>query len=124
MFERGIERLMTYFTGNLTREEDEVRAELARQDAKWGEQNHQDGTGGPAFTAWASAARRMCQRAAADDSVTWQLILDEEVAEAFAEDDPDKLLAELVQVEAVARQWRMTIRRRLAAQQSGEAATR
>ncbi|MFI7644154.1 hypothetical protein [Nonomuraea sp. NPDC049400] len=42
---------MSYFTANLTDEEQEVRDELARQNTKWGEQNHPDGTGGPAFNA-------------------------------------------------------------------------
>jgi hypothetical protein len=112
---------MTYFTANLTLEEDEVRAEMARQDAKWGQQNHADGTGpdvfwgvhpGPA-EAIAVIARGRC-KANGPGQDTWRDILFEEVAEAIAEDDPDALLAELLQVEAVARQWRMAIRRRLA----------
>ena len=36
---------------------------------------------------------------------TWLHILREEVFEAFAEDDPAKLRAELIQVAAVAVQW-------------------
>jgi hypothetical protein len=110
---------MGYFTGNLTREEDEVRAELARQDAKWGPQNHPDGTALTGDVLGAESAKRTCQFAASKNAVTWRDILWEEVAEAFAEDDPTMLLAELLQVEAVARQWRMAIRRRLA-DQSGE----
>jgi NTP pyrophosphatase (non-canonical NTP hydrolase) len=31
---------MSYFTANLTRVEEDIRDERARQDAKWGEQNH------------------------------------------------------------------------------------
>jgi hypothetical protein len=114
---------MTYFTANLTLEEDEVRAEMARQDAKWGQQDHADGTGpdvfwgvhpGPA-EAVAVIARGRC-KANGPGQDTWRDILFEEVAEAIAEDDPDALLAELLQVEAVARQWRMAIRRRVAAE--------
>ncbi|MFI7630233.1 hypothetical protein [Microbispora rosea] len=111
---------MSYFTANLTPEEEEVRAELARQDAKWGVQDHPDGTHDCQDTrAYADMAREWCQSAAEAGEVTWQHILNEEVAEAFAEEDPEKLLAELLQVEAVARQWRMSIRRRAAA--AGEA---
>ena len=105
----------------LTREEEEIRAELERQNARWGEQNHEDGTGpdknwsylGPA-SYLAESARATCTVLVGNGRVSWSDVLLEEVAEAFAEDDPDRLLAELLQVEAVARQWRMAIRRRLA----------
>jgi hypothetical protein len=106
---------MSYFTANLTLEEDEVREEMARQDAKWGQQNHPEGTG-PQWRAAAERARARCQQAARQGDVTWFDILNEEFWEAAAEDDPGALLAELLQVEAVARQWRMAIRRRLAAE--------
>ncbi|MEV1201702.1 hypothetical protein [Microbispora rosea] len=112
---------MTWFTA-LTPEEEEVRAELARQNAKWGVQDHPDGTHNcPDTRAYADMAREWCQSAAEAGEVTWQHILNEEVAEAFAEEDPERLFVELLQVEAVARQWRMSIRRRLAAQEAGEA---
>lgn len=112
---------MTDFTGALTPEEEEVRAELARQDAKWGEQNHPDGTGpdvvwaytGPAAYV-ADSARSTVEQLATAGHVTWQDIFLEEVAEVFAEGSPDRLLDELLQVEALARQWRLAIRRRLA----------
>jgi len=121
LFERGIERTMSYFTANLTREEDEVREEMRRQDAKFGPQNHPDGTSDSHDAkAHADLAREWCQDAAATGEVTWQHILCEEASEAFAEVDPEKLLNELLQVEAVARQWRLAIRRRLAGQ-SGDA---
>lgn len=58
----------------------EVRAERDRQDAKWGEQNHHDGTGYPMAYATARAARFVCQQAARLGSVTWRGILHEEVA--------------------------------------------
>lgn len=89
-----------------------VVAERARQGAKWGEQNHPDGTGanieivplwyGEDLAEWAKAST---DSHAQGGTVTWGHILLEEVAEAFAESDPDLLRAELVQVAAVAVQW-------------------
>lgn len=99
----------------------DVAAERARQDQKWGQQNHPDGTGpgvevvplwdGVDFAEWAKAAT---DAAARDGSVTWRDILLEEVAEAFAEEDLDLLRAELVQVAAVAVQWVEALDRRRA----------
>lgn len=83
----------------------ELAAERERQDAKWGEQNHPNGTGGPGMAAEAEAARLECQRQFAEKTGTWMDILDEEVAEAYAEKDPAKLRAELVQVAAVVVAW-------------------
>ncbi|QDQ93726.1 hypothetical protein FND50_25185 [Rhodococcus sp. WB9] len=82
----------------------EIRAERARQDEKWGEQNHFDGTG-PGYQKHAEAARQRCQNAAALGLVSFKDILDEEVNEAYAEDDSAKLRAELIQVAAVAVAW-------------------
>lgn len=98
----------------------EVAVERARQDAKWGEQNHIDGTGPGlvwAFTGPAAhvreTARAETDRLAAEGLVTWQDILLEEVAEAFAEADEAKLRVELIQVAAVATQWVEAIDRRV-----------
>lgn len=82
----------------------EIADERERQDEKWGEQNHPDGTG-PGYRVHAIEARVRCQRAAQSGLVTYKDILEEEVYEAFAETDPDKLRAELVQVAAVAVAW-------------------
>ncbi|MEB0303834.1 hypothetical protein QN345_00575 [Cryobacterium sp. 10I1] len=97
----------------------EVIDERTRQNEKWGEQNHPNGTGPgckpladvttehysyPAEDL-ATLAKLATDRAAARGDVTWRDILIEEVFEAFAEDDPAKLRAELVQVAAVAQQW-------------------
>lgn len=93
----------------------EVQAERARQDIVWGEQNHPDGTGVAAYEGAdqrARIARASCQAAAAQQHVTWRHILTEEVAEAFAEDDPAKLREELIQIAAVAVQWAQAIDRR------------
>ncbi len=101
-----------------------VLDELRRQDVKWGEQNHSDGTGPdirwqPGIQSTATAAvladefRRRCQANSPGED-TWRDILLEEVAEALAENDPAKLRAELVQVAAVAVQWIEAIDRRRA----------
>jgi hypothetical protein len=82
----------------------DVIAERAAQDARWGPQDPPDGTG-PAHAAEADTLRDACAAAFRDGAGSWRHILAEEVAEAFAEDDPDLLRAELVQVAAVAVKW-------------------
>lgn len=91
---------------------DEVYAELERQHAKFGEQNHEDGTGDREFIKAASRARVDCDDATDDGEVTWRHILLEEVYEALAESDLERLVEELNQVAAVAVQWRLAIQRR------------
>lgn len=83
----------------------EIRDERSRQIEKWGAQHHPDGTGDRFFAYFASEARRRCQHADRQGTVTWYHILAEEVYEAFAESDPDKLRTELIQVAAVAAAW-------------------
>jgi len=106
----------------------EVTAERAAQDAKWGEQNHPDGTGenwvaklhpalgwSPKLTAAQHAAwlaRVACQRDAKKGTTTWTGIALEEVAEAFAETDTAALRGELVQIAAVMVAWIEAIDRR------------
>ncbi|MET9729637.1 hypothetical protein ABZZ79_02920 [Streptomyces sp. NPDC006458] len=90
----------------------EVLAERARQDEKFGEQNHPDGTGNKSQQEAADAARRWCQSAFGSGYGTWSDVLAEEVAEANGERDPAKLRAELVQVAAVAVAWIEAIDRR------------
>jgi hypothetical protein len=90
----------------------EIQAERERQDAKWGEQNHNDGTGSRDQQAAAGLARSWCQDAFGSGYGTWSDVLAEEVAEANAESDPAKLRAELVQVAAVATAWIAAIDRR------------
>lgn len=92
----------------------EVQQERAAQDARWGEQNHPDGTGAMHTTWVANATRRRADEAAKGGTLTWRHILEEEVCEAFAETDPDALCAELTQVAAVAVCWIESIRRRQA----------
>lgn len=97
----------------------EIGYERTRQDAKWGEQNHPDGTGpeqqilpGWAAIDLANAARNACQIHADMGIVTWRDIFGEEACEALAESDPARLRAELVQVAAVAVNWIEAIDRR------------
>jgi hypothetical protein len=90
----------------------EVQAERERQDVKWGEQNHPDGTGSQEQQAAAGLARSWCQDAFGSGYGTWSDVLAEEVAEANAERDPAKLRAELIQVAAVATAWVAAIDRR------------
>jgi len=100
---------------------EEIISERIRQDQKWGEQNHPDGTGpdwpaipiGGSFTKdRADMARRACQSAASHGTVTWHHILAEEFAEAMAEADPVALRAELIQAAAVCAAWVEAIDRR------------
>jgi hypothetical protein len=93
----------------------EVKAERERQDAKWGEQNHNDGTGNKSQQEHAEQARRWCQAAFGSGYGTWSDVLAEEVAEVNAERDPARLRAELIQVAAVAVAWVAAIDRRAAA---------
>lgn len=109
----------------------DVADERRRQDRKWGEQNHPDGTGARrtwAFHALVAAVlvegpnvtsrtlrdvmRAETDAAARSGRCTWAHILLEEVFEALAEDDPIKVRDELVQVAAVATTWIEAIDRR------------
>jgi hypothetical protein len=83
----------------------QVLAERHAQDKKWGEQNHPDGTGGKFMELLAAANRSACNKEFAEGRGTWFAILQEEVSEAFAEADPEKLRTELIQVAAVAVAW-------------------
>lgn len=85
----------------------EIYAERLRQDLKWGEQNHPNGTEDDTGLSKlaADAARASCDKAFAEGRGTWRHILEEELFEAVAEDDPVKLRGELIQVAAVAVAW-------------------
>jgi len=94
----------------------EVADERSRQSAKWGQQNHPNGTGPAKLPmpygsgSWSAgvAAERLkliTECAAQVGQCTWLHILREEVFEAFAESDAVRLRAELIQVAAVAVQW-------------------
>ena len=89
----------------------EVSKERARQDQKWGEQNHPDGTrddrrmlGDVSLPTWGTIYK--------EGRATYLEIMLEEVAEAFSESNPVSLRAELIQIAAVAVQWVEAIDRR------------
>lgn len=103
---------------------EEVFQERNRQVAQYGHnETLEDGTGPHAY--WlrntSTALHRLNNteiekvfRAEYDeqDQITWMHLIREEVAEAFAESDPDKLSAELVQVAALCVSWVEKIRKR------------
>ncbi len=115
----------------------EVLAERERQDSRWSEQNHPDGTDaqhlGPievfdlvkhelgklaSYTPMhakqiaRNVATSITEAHALSGCLTWTDILLEEVLEALAEREPGTLRAELVQVAAVAVAWIEAIDRR------------
>lgn len=100
---------------------DDVRREVSRSIAKHGDQSHIPmGTGpgvhplefvearvfhndfAPLLARIATATTDARSFSKGDGTITWRDILTEEVFEAYAESDPVKLRAELVQVAAVA----------------------
>lgn len=98
----------------------EVGQERSRQDKKWGEQNHRDGTGPDVLEqsdvldllssvdseqGVAEWARSRCEHAFAQAEGTFEHILTEEWGEAIDSDSPADLRAELLQVAAVAVAW-------------------
>jgi hypothetical protein len=90
----------------------EVLQERVDQEAKWGEQNHPDGTGALYRVRASELQRRYTELGFERGEGTWTLILLEEVAEALAESDEARLREELVQVAAVAVSWVEAIDRR------------
>lgn len=103
----------------------EVLEECRGQLEKWGLQNHPDGTGPLRASpmVWgrladlnneefADSARKRTENDFDNGYGSWEHILTEEVFEAYAEDDQEKLRAELVQVAAVAVSWIRAINRR------------
>jgi hypothetical protein len=89
----------------------EVSEERQRQDAVWGEQNWPDGTG-PWGESDRTKAQAWCEQMRRTGKISWRDILDEEICEAFAEVDPAKLRAELIQCAAVCQAWVSAIDRR------------
>lgn len=90
---------------------EKILNERRAQDAKWGEQNHPDGTGSK-FETSAFNAREHCNLAFENKKGTWTDILTEEFYEALAEDDPVRLETELIQSAAVICAWIEAIHRR------------
>lgn len=90
----------------------DIESERNSQDAKWGPQNHPDGTGLADDPGAAALAKYYCDLAFENGAGTWRLILVEEVREALAESNPMDLRDELVQVAAVATAWIEALDRR------------
>ena len=100
----------------------EVFEERGRQDARWGEQNHPDGTGpdvdheAPGNFYFAGEglelARDLIDAHVEDGDLAWIDILDEEYWEVAGEGDTQKLRTELIQLAAVAVAWVQAIDRR------------
>ena len=78
-----------------------VYAETNQQLRTWNVQNHPMGTS-TVYKREADNARRNCEDAFAQGDGTWKHILEEEFWEAMAEEDPEALEKELIQVAAVA----------------------
>lgn len=83
----------------------EIVEERGRQNLIWGEQNHPIKPNDRQFTrnmgTQADYAKKTCDKAAEDGSITWYHILWEEFCEVFSEDDPRKQREELIQLNAV-----------------------
>lgn len=100
----------------------EVEAERVQQDRKWGQQDHPDVRPRVGldtrygYGIHANHWKAENDLRARDKSLAWDGILLEEVYEALAEEDPDQLRAELVQVAAVATAWVECIDRRAKAE--------
>lgn len=110
----------------------EVHDERRRQEAKWGQQDHPNGTGpymlgelvadgqhtyAVGIERW---ARQRCDKRHRAGMGTYEQILTEEWAEAVAQSDPAKLRAELIQVAAVAVAWVESIDRQERLDAGGE----
>lgn len=89
-----------------------VLREMTRQDEKWGQQDHPDGTGNLRDIQAATNQKEVVDMLALSNALTWRAVLLEEVYEALAETDPARLKEELDQVAAVAIQWGLSIDRR------------
>lgn len=90
-----------------------VGSERERQNDKWGAiRDFPDGTAEYDAVANANAAKDACDMAFREGTGTWAHIFKEEVFEALAESDVEKLRAELIQVAAVAVAWVQALDRR------------
>lgn len=108
----------------------DVSREVVRQQAKWGVQNHPDhhpavqnrtvAADRPAFYGLPSEddAKALCTADSFQGETNWTRILVEEVCEAVAAPDEEKLRKELVQVSATAVSWIDAIDRRKALAQA------
>lgn len=84
---------------------EDVARERRRQDEAYPNENLSDGTSRGEWRSMADHARETCNVFTDAGMLTWLHILQEEVFEAFAEEDPAELRKELIQVAAVAVAW-------------------
>lgn len=85
---------------------DLISNERKAQDDKWGVQSHPDGTVNDEWAhRRANIAKAWVAESVAANDLTWYDILIEEVYEAAAETEPEKLKAELIQIAAVCAAW-------------------
>lgn len=94
---------------------DEVQAERARQFARYGtNEDLKDGTGEPWLEPLSFQDAAHIESVLRFDyevfektrgTITWMHLVREEVAEAFAEMDPEKLRAEVLQIAALCVSW-------------------
>lgn len=105
--------MSVFYVGQLDAVLKDIEVERFLQHDRFGEQNHPDGTGTDFDTQIRDLAQDACDAATAIGAVMWRDILLEEVFEALAESDPEKLRAELVQVAAVSVAWVEAIDRRI-----------
>lgn len=82
----------------------DIADERARQDERWGIQNHPFASEAiqKISVTFAEEAKKTCRYASEAGTLTWRDILAEEFYEAFAETDIDKQIEEMTQVAAVA----------------------
>jgi hypothetical protein len=87
--------------------------ERKAQDERWGVQSHPDGTDCSVYGPKAARLKSLCNFLDQQGVVDWATILQEEVMEALAETDPQRLHDELIQVAAVAVAWCEDLQRRV-----------
>lgn len=83
----------------------EIEEERNKAEAKFPDQHLPSGTSRSDWSGEELAAKAECNKRHKYGNLTWRDVLYEEVCEAFAEEDPAKLRAELVQVAAMAVRW-------------------
>ena len=80
----------------------QINEERFLQDTRWGGQNlNIKNPGWYAYHELAEEAKMICDATFQEGTISWHEILLEEVAEVFAEDDPEKQAEGLIQVAAV-----------------------
>lgn len=84
---------------------EDVRKEVERQEGKWGEQNHPDGTSKEKYGWMMELAKLHCNKLHQEQKTDWAAVLFEEFYEALAEENSSDLRTELIQVAAVAVSW-------------------